>query len=130
MSLSVQPTMTLLNEIERYRYAERLLGQRDPLGALTMLEPLLADHADDHGVQLLAARAYYHSAQLGRARDALTGLLERDPSDHYARFLLGRTLERASRPAEALPHLRLAATMHTDPDYTDSVLRVERKLSK
>lgn len=121
--------MTLLNEIERYRYAERLLGQRDPLGALYMLEPLLASHGDDHGVQLLAARAYFHSAQLGRARETLTALLERDPSDHYARFLLGRTLERASRFTEALPHLRLAAAMSQDPDYTDSVTRVESRLT-
>ncbi|WP_431899366.1 tetratricopeptide repeat protein [Nonomuraea sp. bgisy101] len=118
-----------MNEIERYRFAERLLGMRDPLGALMMLEPLLEEHGDDHGVQLLTARAYYHSAQLGRAKQALDGLLERDPSDHYARFLLGRTLERASRLDEALPHLRMAAAMHADPDYLDSVGRVERKLA-
>ncbi|WP_327087849.1 tetratricopeptide repeat protein [Nonomuraea sp. NBC_01738] len=120
--------MTLLNEIERYRYAERLLGERDALGALYMLEPLLDEHGDDRGVQLLAARAYYHSAQLGRARETLGALVERDPSDHYARFLLGRTLERSSRHEEALPHLRMAAAMAYDPDYADSVSRVERKL--
>ncbi|MFI9556208.1 tetratricopeptide repeat protein [Nonomuraea endophytica] len=121
--------MTLLNEIERYRYAERLLGQRDALGALYMLEPLLDEHGDDPGVLLLAARAYYHSAQLGRAQKTLGTLVERDPSDHYARFLLGRTLERASKPEQALPHLRMAAAMAGEPDYADSVTRVERKLS-
>ncbi|MFI6320973.1 tetratricopeptide repeat protein [Nonomuraea sp. NPDC050556] len=115
--------------IERYRFSERLLAQRDPLGALQMLEPLLAEHADDHGVQLLAARAYFHSAQLGRAREALTALLDRDPSDHYARFLLGRTLERSRRYDEALPHLRMAAAMHQDPDYADSVSRVSDRLT-
>ncbi|MEU0566445.1 tetratricopeptide repeat protein [Nonomuraea sp. NPDC005983] len=121
--------MTYLTEVERYRYAERLLAQRDPLGALQMLDPLLDAHAGDHGVQLLAARAYYHSAQLGRAREALTALLDRDPTDHYVRFLLGRTLERSSRHEEALPHLRLAAAMNHDPEYADSVARVERKLA-
>ncbi|MER6951758.1 tetratricopeptide repeat protein [Nonomuraea sp. NPDC000554] len=121
--------MTHLTEVERYRYAERLLAQRDPLGALQMLDPLLDTHAGDHGVQLLAARAYYHSAQLGRAREALTALLDRDPTDHYVRFLLGRTLERSSRHEEALPHLRLAAAMNHDPEYADSVARVERKLA-
>ncbi|GAA2365090.1 tetratricopeptide repeat protein [Nonomuraea africana] len=118
-----------VNEIERYRFAERLLGMKDPLGALMMLEPLLEEHGDDHGLQELAARAYYHSAQLGRAREALTALLERDPSDHYARFLLGRTLERSSLLTEALPQLRMAAAMHADPDYAESVGRVERKLA-
>jgi cytochrome c-type biogenesis protein CcmH/NrfG len=120
--------MTHLTEIERFRFAERLLGQRDALGALYMLEPLLTEHGDDPGVRLLAARAYYHSAQLAKARKALLALVDGDPADHYARFLLGRTLERASRPAEALPHLRMAAAMAAEPDYTESVARVERKL--
>ncbi|MEV0581403.1 tetratricopeptide repeat protein [Nonomuraea sp. NPDC050310] len=116
--------------VDRYRFAERLLAQRDALGALRLLEPLLHEHGDDHGVQLLAARAYYHSAQLGRAREALTALVERDPSDHYARFLLGRTLERAGRAREALPHLRMAAAMAPEPDYSDSVARVTRSLGE
>ena len=121
--------MTHFNEIERFRYAERLMDQKDALGCLMMLEPLLGEHADDQGIQLLTARAYFHSAQLGRATTALTALLQQNPSDHYARFLLGRTLERANKPQEALPHLRLAAAMNPDPDYTESVTRLEQKLA-
>ncbi|MFF5211668.1 DsbA family protein [Streptosporangium sp. NPDC000396] len=122
------PERELPEEVRLLRHAESLLEARDPLGALRILEPLLADHGDDPAVRLLAARAYFGSAQLGRARQTLESMVEHSPGDHYARFLLGRTLERSNRHAEALPHLRLAAVMSPEPDYTDAVHRVEARL--
>jgi predicted DsbA family dithiol-disulfide isomerase len=98
-------------EVERYRWAESLLDQRDPLGALVLLRPLLAEHGSDRSVRLLAARAWYASAQLGRARAALEELVAEHPADAYAHVLLGRTLERMSRGEQAGPHLRLGAAM-------------------
>ena len=89
----------------------------------------MAEHGDDPAVRLLAARAYFGSAQLGRASETLESLLERTPGDHYARFLLGRSLERANRHPEALPHLRLAAAMSPEPDYLDALRRVENRLT-
>lgn len=41
-------------------------------------------------------------------------MLERDPVEHYARLMLGRTLERQGRQEEAAPHLRMAAAMSGD----------------
>ncbi|GAA2212131.1 hypothetical protein GCM10009850_075930 [Nonomuraea monospora] len=102
-------------EVERLRHAESLLDQRDPLGALTLLRPLLAEHGDDRGVRLLAARAYFASAQLNRARTTLESLVAESPDDSYARHLLGRTLQRQGRHEEAASHLTLAAVM--TPDY-------------
>jgi predicted DsbA family dithiol-disulfide isomerase len=98
-------------EVERYRWAESLLEQRDPLGALVLLRPLLAEHGRDRSVRLLAARAWYASAQLGRARTALEELVAEHPADAYAQVLLGRTLQRMSRGEEAGPHLRLSSAM-------------------
>ena len=43
---------------------------------------------------------------------------------------LGRALERQSRYADALPHLRLAAAMSGDAEHEASVLRVERRLAE
>ncbi|MFB4277935.1 MULTISPECIES: DsbA family protein [unclassified Nonomuraea] len=102
-------------EVERLRRAESLLDQRDPLGALTLLRPLVTEHGDDRGVRLLAARAYFASAQLNRARAALESLVAESPDDSYARHLLGRTLQRQGRHEEAASHLTLAAVM--TPDY-------------
>ena len=66
------------------------------------------------GPRLLLARAYYHSAQLGRAETQLRVLVERDPVEHYARLMLGRTLQRQGRDDEAEPHLRLASALAGD----------------
>ncbi|CAL9608613.1 hypothetical protein SUDANB106_05592 [Streptomyces sp. enrichment culture] len=96
-------------EVERMRWAESLMDQRDPLGALVMLRPLLEEFGEDRGVRLLAARACFASAQLNRARAALESLVEEFPGDLYVRRLYGRTLERQGRDEEARPHLRLAA---------------------
>ncbi|APC37397.1 DsbA family oxidoreductase [Nocardiopsis dassonvillei] len=101
----------LPEEVERFRQAESLLERGDPLGALTLLRPMLDEHAADRNVRLLAARAYYRSAQLGRARRTLEVLVARSPDDAYARLLLGRTLQRQGERGLAEPHLRLAGAM-------------------
>ncbi|MEU0739123.1 DsbA family protein [Streptomyces sp. NPDC006134] len=104
-------------EVRRFREAESLLDLGDPLGCLTLLAPLLEDRttATDRGVRTLAARAYFHSAQLGRAAATLEDLVATSPDDSYARLLLGRTRERQGRSAEAAGHLRLATAM--TPSY-------------
>ncbi|MER6914852.1 DsbA family oxidoreductase [Streptomyces sp. NPDC000594] len=103
------PRAALPAEVARMRWAESLMEQRDPLGALTLLAPLQEEFAGDRGVRMLAARAYFASAQLNRARAALGPLVEERPDDTYARLLYGRTLDRLGLTAEAGPHLRLAA---------------------
>ncbi|MGI5269015.1 DsbA family protein [Nonomuraea sp. CA-218870] len=113
--LGARPARELPEEVERYRHAESLLDQRDPLGALVLLKPLLGEHGDDRNVLLLAGRAYYLSAQLGRARETLERLVAATPDDAYARHLLGRTLQRQGHAGEAAPHLRMAAAMA--PEY-------------
>jgi len=101
----------------------------DPTGAARLLEPIIAAEPDNSAVRQLLARAYFQSAQLGRAEEQLRALLERDPSDHYAHHVLGRTLERVGRPNEALPHLRIAAAMRAgDEDYLTALRRVEDRV--
>ncbi|MFD8479326.1 DsbA family protein [Kitasatospora sp. NPDC059673] len=110
-----RPHRQLPAEVERLRYADALLDKRDPLGALTLLHPLLDEYGDEPGVRLLAARAYFASAQLGRAASMLEELVAQSPDDSYARLLLGRTLTRQGRTEEAAVHLALAAAM--TPEY-------------
>lgn len=101
----------LPEEVERMRRAEALLTLRDPLGTLELLRPLMDEHGSDRAVRLLAARAYFHSAQLGRARSALEELVSDGADDAYAHLLLGRTLKRQGEGESAERHLRLAAVM-------------------
>jgi hypothetical protein len=87
--------------------------------AATILAELASDTTDDTtsdalAVRMLLARAYYHSAQLHRAEAETRAVLAADPANAYAYLLLGRTLQRQSRHAEAGGPLRMAAAMGAD----------------
>lgn len=111
-----------------YRTAFDLLARRAPKEALEVLEPALAEQPDDVGLRTLRAWAYLIRVQLQRAEVELERLVAENPSDDWARHALGRALERQNRPAEALPHLRLAAAMSGDRDHELAVLRAEQRL--
>lgn len=112
-----------------FRTAFDLLARRAPAEALDVIEPALADEPDNTGLRTLRAWAFLMRAQLQRAEAELEWLVEQNPSDDWAQHALGRCLERQSRYAEALPHLRLAAAMSGDPDHGLAALRVERLLN-
>ncbi|NUW37826.1 tetratricopeptide repeat protein [Nonomuraea sp. SMC257] len=102
------PIETLAEEYERGRL---FFDAKDYIGAARILAEVVAAAPDNLGARLLLARAYYHSAQLGRAEAQLRLVLERDPAEGYACLLLGRTLQRQHRPKDAEPYLRLHAAM-------------------
>ncbi|WP_288798717.1 tetratricopeptide repeat protein [uncultured Arsenicicoccus sp.] len=94
--------------------AQHLFDQKRYAAAAHSLADLLGTEPDNVAVRLLLARAYYHSAQLGRARDELTELVERAPTDDYVRLLLARTLERQGLGAEAATQRRILAALTGD----------------
>ncbi|KPI16997.1 hypothetical protein OK074_1790 [Actinobacteria bacterium OK074] len=96
---------------ERWERAGLFFDAKDYTAAAKVLSSLVEEVPEQTGPRLLLARAYYHSAQLRRAEDELKVLVERDPVEHYARLLLGRTLQRQGRDDEAGPHLRLASAL-------------------
>ncbi|MGN9776159.1 tetratricopeptide repeat protein [Micromonospora sp. H33] len=120
--------MDLLAE---YRRATLFFEAGDPTGAARLLEPIVEAEPGNAAVRQLLARAYFQSAQLNRAEEQLRELVDRDPSDHYAHHVLGRTLERLNRPADALRHLRIAAAMHHgNDDYQAALRRVETRVGR
>jgi tetratricopeptide (TPR) repeat protein len=132
--------------LENYRLAEQYLDSGDPRSAVRLLEPLVPDADIDSApatgtdtalaagtgrentatvaVRLLLARAYFHTAQLRRAEGQFRKVLDLDPTDHFAHFALGRTLERQTRPEEALRHYRIAAAMTPSVEYDAAVTRL------
>jgi predicted Zn-dependent protease len=113
-----------------YHRAWELLEDRAPAKALEILDPAIDVEPESTSLRTLRAWAYFQSAQLGKAEDELRVLVEECPSDVWARFALARVLERQSRYADALPHMRLAAVMSADPEHEAGVLRVERLLAE
>nr|WP_255481673.1 tetratricopeptide repeat protein [Micromonospora sp. ANENR4] len=117
--------------LAEYRRATMFFEAGDPTGAARLLEPIIEAEPDNSSVRQLLARAYFQSAQLNRAEEQLRELVDRDPSDHYAHHVLGRTLERMNRPVDALRHLRIAAAMYsTNTDYATALRRVEGKVGR
>ncbi|MGQ0576125.1 MAG: tetratricopeptide repeat protein [Pseudonocardia sp.] len=114
---------------ESFRRAEMLVARSRPLDALQALLPLLEDRPDDVSVQLLAGRAYLNSAQLRRAQEAFERVLDLDPADHYARFALGKALQRQGRLTEAQTQLRMAAAMVPRPEYQEALGEVRARMA-
>ena len=106
MMLATEPSYEL------YRWAERLMTERDYYGAADLLETLIEREPEQtSAARMLLARAYFHSARLERARAAAAALLEDEPDNAYAAMLLGRSLQRLSRRSEAEGPLRRAAAL-------------------
>ncbi len=91
-----------------YLRADLFFAMGQPGEAARVLEPLVAAEPDHQAALELLARSYFGSAQLARAEEALTRLVELAPANGWARRALARTLERQSRPAEAVVHHRVA----------------------
>lgn len=114
-----------MDDVERYRWAARLLSAGDPHSSLQVLQPLLDSEQDNRAVLLIAARAAFDSAQLVRAEQLFARIVQLDPADHYAHAGLGRTLQRRHRHREAIPHLRIASALSPETWYADALKRAE-----
>ena len=112
-----------------FKRAEALLSQRRPLDAVQALLPVLAAQPDSASVHLLAGRAFLDSAQLRRAEAAFARVLEIDPTEHYARFALGKALQRQGRLSESLAQLRMASAMDPRPEYQDALGEVRARMA-
>ncbi|MEU9361231.1 tetratricopeptide repeat protein [Streptomyces sp. NPDC048301] len=100
---------------DRWDRAQLFFEAKEYVTAARILGGLVEEMPEQVAPRLLLARAFYHSARLTKAETELLEVLKRDPVEDYARLMLGRTLERQGRDAEAAPHLRLARAMAGDP---------------
>jgi Flp pilus assembly protein TadD len=94
-----------------YRRAEDYLASGRPIWAARIIEPVVEADPGSRAALELLARAYFESAQLGRAETTFRKLVDAAPHDGWARHVLARTLERAGRHDEALEHRRIATAL-------------------
>nr|WP_218903312.1 tetratricopeptide repeat protein [Streptomonospora nanhaiensis] len=83
----------------------------DPIEAARVLEPIAEDEPGSRSILELLGRAYFHSAQLGKAEDTFRRIIELDPCDSWAHIALARSLERQNRDDEAATYRRMHAAM-------------------
>jgi tetratricopeptide (TPR) repeat protein len=89
-----------------------------PLEQARMLEP------DKSSIREALGRAYFHSGRYAAAGEEFAAVVERHPTNDFAHFCLGRSLEKSGRRDEALRHLKLAAGMRPDRrDYREYLNR-------
>jgi predicted Zn-dependent protease len=106
--VAVRPVMTQLDMHAEFQRADFSLALGKPAEAARILEPVVAAEPTNQAALELLARAYFGAAQLGRAEEALTRLVDLAPANAWARRALARTLERQSRPDDAAVHHRVA----------------------
>ncbi len=88
--------------------ADLFLAMGQPTEAARILEAVVEGEPTNQAALEALARAYFGSAQLARAEEALIRLVHLAPANGWARRALARTLERQSRHSEAVPHHRMA----------------------
>lgn len=101
--------------IEIWERARLLFEEKAYAAAAKLLAGLVEQFPEHNAARMLLARAYYHSAQLTRAEAQLRAIIDRDPVDHYAHLMLGRTLQRQGRAEQAEPWLRMADAFDGTP---------------
>ena len=79
-----------------------------PLEKAKRLEPQKASIREALGI------AYFRIRRWPEAEAEFRAVLEISPTDHYAHYALGRTLEKQGREAEANGHYKLASSMQPD----------------
>jgi tetratricopeptide (TPR) repeat protein len=110
-------------------HAAQLLNQGDIKEALAELDALAIDHPTLPGLEYLRGFAYYQQSELRKAETAFTKSLSQNPQDRESRQLLGITLYREGRPADAIPVLEAEQSSlgvtSVDPSYLLSLCYID-----
>jgi Flp pilus assembly protein TadD len=104
---------------DEYQRGKMFFEAKDYAEASRILAPVAEREPGNRAVAELLGRAYFHSAQLGRAEEAFRRLVDLDPANGWAYEALSRTLERRSRSDEARRYRKLAIAMGAD--QTDEI---------
>ncbi len=108
---TVTSMLERMSTYDAYRWAVDLFEQQDHYRAADVLRHVVdtdPEAARLGEVRELLTRAYFHSAQIGRAAEEARALLDLEPTNAYAALLLARSLERSSLRDEADAARRLA----------------------
>lgn len=104
----------------------RLLGAGSPAAAVQLLSRAASAEPRSRSVQEALGRAQFDAGRYREARATFTALVERDPTDDYARFGAGLAAVRTGDYRGAVAHLALAVAMRPDNQHYGDALRGAR----
>jgi tetratricopeptide (TPR) repeat protein len=111
---------------EWYQRGLRLLADRHPEAAATLLARAAAVEPASRGVREALARAQYDAGRYDAAMESFAELIAANPTDDYAQFGLGLAASRAGDLERAAEHLALAVAMRPDQGHYARALRSVR----
>lgn len=107
-----------------FRRGSALLESGDFAAAAIPLERARSAEPDKSSIREALGRAYFLSGRYRAACEEFAAVVERHPTNDFAHFCLGRSLEKTGRRREAGRHLTLAAGMR--PDRADYRVYLDR----
>jgi Flp pilus assembly protein TadD len=96
---------------ELFRRGTELLEAGDHHQATVPLERARDLEPDKMSVREALGRAYFHSQRYAHAAEEFAAIVEHAPTNDFAQFCLGRSLQQLGRHAEARKPLALAACL-------------------
>src|SRR3979411_1739523 len=100
---------------ELYRRGTALLEARDYHAATVALSSARALAPEPTSIREALGRAYFHARQHAEAAAEFEAVVQRAPTNDYALFCLGRSLQQLGRHAQARRPLALAARRRPPP---------------
>lgn len=126
--------MTVESEENAYRLLQEarwFLGKRQPGRAASLLERAKALEPRRGSILEALGTAYYNSGRPEMAIREFEEALEVDPTNHFARYGLGRCLHRAGQLHLAIGQVKLAAVMAPGVElYRETLRRFQRELER
>jgi Flp pilus assembly protein TadD len=99
---------------ELFRRGTELLESGDYHAAIVPLARARDLEPEKTSIREALGRAFFHAARFEQACREFAAVVDRAPTDDYALFCLGRSLQRLGRHAEARRPLALAANLRPE----------------
>jgi Flp pilus assembly protein TadD len=96
---------------DNFQEGRRRLKQGMPAQATVSLEKAKRLEPQKASIREALGIAYFRLSRWKEAEAEFRAVLELSPTDDYAHYALGRTLEKQGRQAEANGHYKLASSM-------------------
>ena len=111
---------------ENFQEGRRRLRRGMTAQATVPLEKAKRAEPDKASIRELLGIAYFRLRRWREAETEFRAVLDLSPTDDYAHYALGRTLEKQGRDAEAKGHYKLASSMRPDNEgYAERIRDLE-----